>query len=287
MLPERPLVPLFGVTSTGGEAASTSMSIATISSIALESPIRHGVTIPDIEVTFPIAMPMSHSVSAMRNGPLLGKRIEVKRRRVGALWRRRKRPNPMVPQRPSPLPEQNPPPIRSKPGEALAVTRKPNPPQRQNLPHTPSKPRKPSLLRARSNPRGMRRGLSRLAGPEPPPTDRTATLTARRAAGNARACGAAVPDMAAVDDGVGARIVWSGMRHVTHTPQARASSLGIAHPLEVATRPSDELEVRRASVGEHSATTPQSSAGTTPVAFLPGGQLFDAAWSMLRRRLTR
>ena len=232
------------------------MSIATISSIAPKSPIRHGVTILGIEATFPIATPTSPSASAMRTALLLEKRIEAKRRRAGATWRRRKQPNPMVPQRPSPLPKQNPQPRRSKLGEALAVTRKPNPPQRQNLLHTPSKPQKPSLLRARSNPRSMRRGQSRLAGPEPPPTGRKrevirsradpTTPTAQRAADTGWPRGAAVPDMAVAGGAAGAS---AELRRSYRVP--RASTAGRAP--RAPQRRSGSVRVQSAWFGQRSA----------------------------------
>ena len=56
--------------------------------------------------------------------------------------------------------------------EALVVMGKPNPPPRQNL-HRRSKPQRARLRRARSNPPSRRRGQSKPAGPEQPPTGRS------------------------------------------------------------------------------------------------------------------
>ena len=84
------------------EAASTSMSIGIISSIASPSLIGPGVTIPGIGATFPIATPRSPTISAMRNVLLLETRIEAKRRRGGVTWGRLRWAGPAVTRRPSP-----------------------------------------------------------------------------------------------------------------------------------------------------------------------------------------
>src|SRR5262245_60662914 len=116
----------FGVTSIGGVTGPTSTSIASTSSIAPTSPTAHGVTIPGIAATFPIATPGLPSVSAMPIAPRLEKPIVAKQKPDAVTWARQTLAKPVRGREPRPPPAPLLPPARLA---QLAQLQRPSPPR--------------------------------------------------------------------------------------------------------------------------------------------------------------